>query len=93
MKKPTVIYILILVVLSIMTFYSLFIHKENNPYRTEQENLARELGVAIDNYPGAMTFPSGYFFTVVKPGTTIQEVHKIVKGYEKVYHCKPKTER
>jgi hypothetical protein len=63
-----------------------------NPYQRMQENLAKELGVQIDDYPYKSVFPEGYFYTVVKPGMTMEEVHKIIKGYEKVYHCKTYSE-
>lgn len=49
--------------------------------------LATQLGVRVEDYPYPSAFPEGYFYTVLKPGMTIYEVHQIVQGYEKVLHC------
>ena len=43
--------------------------------------------VDMDNFPPEKYFPIGYFFTTLKRGISIEEVHAIVRGYEKVYHC------
>jgi hypothetical protein len=58
-----------------------------SPREKMQQDLAKELGVDIRAYPSQSTFPSGYFFTVLKPGMPISEVHNIVRNYEKVLRC------
>lgn len=57
------------------------------PRERMQNQLAKELGVKIQDYPYPSSFPSGYFYTVLKPGMSISEVHEIVQGYEKVVQC------
>jgi len=57
------------------------------PYWFEQRQLAKELGVKIDDYPSPYAFPDGYFYSVLKPGMTIGQVHNIVKGYRASYNC------
>jgi hypothetical protein len=57
------------------------------PRERMQQELAKELGVEIKDYPYPVSFPSGYFYTVLKPGMSVAEVHQIVKGYEKVVNC------
>lgn len=59
----------------------------NTNQKRIQEDLAKQLGVKIGDYPYESSFPEGYFYTVLKPGMTINEVHQIVQGYEKVLHC------
>lgn len=58
-----------------------------NPLEEAQQDLARELGVRIEDYPYPGGFPSGYFGTVLVPGMSISEVHNIVRGYKQVLHC------
>lgn len=62
------------------------------PRETLQRDLAKELGVEIPDYPYPVSFPSGYFYTVLKPGMSVSEVHQIVKGYEKVMNCRNVSE-
>ncbi|HET6597982.1 MAG TPA: hypothetical protein VFG81_20320 [Anaerolineales bacterium] len=62
------------------------------PRERMQNELAKELGVKIKDYPYPYSFPSGYFSTVLKPGMSIQEVHEIVQGYEQVLHCENREE-
>ncbi len=57
------------------------------PREKMQQELAKELGVEIQDYPYPFAFPSGYFYIVLKPGMSVAEVHEIVQGYEKVLHC------
>lgn len=57
------------------------------PRERMQQELAKELGVEIKDYPYPVSFPSGYFYAVLKPGMSVAEVHQIVKGYEKVVNC------
>jgi hypothetical protein len=58
-----------------------------NPYKKEQKDLANELGVSINDYPYRSSFPSGYFYSVLEPGMTLDEVHSIIMGYKKVLNC------
>jgi hypothetical protein len=57
-----------------------------------QIELAKHLGVRIEDYPFRSSFPSGYFYTILEPGMTIAEVQNIVQGYEKVLHCGNRSE-
>lgn len=59
----------------------------NLQMRIQQEKLARTLEVRIDDYPYPFSFPSGYYYSVLKPGMTIKEVHQLIKSYEKVLNC------
>jgi len=57
-----------------------------------QLELAKELGVSVEDYPYRTSFPAGYFYMGLQPGMSITEVHKIVQGYEKVLHCGTRSE-
>ena len=63
-----------------------------SPRERMQLELAKELGVRIEDYPYRKSFPSGYFYTILQPGIPIAEVHNIVRGYEKVLHCGQRSE-
>lgn len=63
-----------------------------SPREKVQEELAKELGVEILDYPYPSSFPSGYFYSVLKPGMSLSEVHNIVQGYEKVVNCRNVSE-
>jgi len=56
-------------------------------YLPEQRNLARELGVNIEDYPYPDKFPTGYFSFVLKSGMSIKEVHSLIRGYTSVFRC------
>jgi hypothetical protein len=58
-----------------------------NAFRSQQEDLARQLGVKIEDYPVPDEFPVEYFYTTLQPGMTLDQVHSIVRGYEAVYNC------
>jgi hypothetical protein len=55
--------------------------------RQKQQELANTLQVKIDSYNDPSGFPIGYFESVLKPGMTYVEVHKIVQGYTQVLNC------
>jgi len=57
-----------------------------------QLELAKKLGVRIEDYPYRTSFPAGYFYTILQPGMSIVEVHDIVQGYEEVLHCGKRSE-
>ena len=57
------------------------------PYWYEQQQLANELNVSINDYPEPYTFPEGYFVATLTSEMRIEAVHKIVLGYEKVFQC------
>ena len=71
------------IVLSI-TGYSLW---HNQTELAKKENLAKMMNVRIADYKYPSVFPLGYFYTTLKPGMTIEEVHSIMHGYEKVLQC------
>ena len=58
-----------------------------NPYTAQQVKLANFLHVRIEDYPYQYSFPVGYFDSVLKPGMAVDEVHNVIKGYEKVLNC------
>jgi len=60
---------------------------EDYRYKQMQNDLAAKLGVKIEDYQPEEYFPDSYFWSVLKPGMDISEVHKIVIGYEKVFRC------
>lgn len=62
------------------------------PKETMQQDLAVELGVKIHDYPYPSSFPSGYFYSVLKPGMPLSDVHDIVRGYESVMRCEDTRE-
>jgi hypothetical protein len=80
-KKITTI---ILICLSLISLCLIF---GNLQGRIQQERLAETLGIKIDDYPYPNSFPSGYYYSVLKPGMTINEVHQRIKGYKKVINC------
>jgi hypothetical protein len=54
----------------------------------QRNNMAKELGIkSIDEYPPPINFPYGYFESLLKPGMSLEEVHKIVRGYKRVLTC------
>jgi hypothetical protein len=57
-------------------------------YRIKEENLAKELGIANEDYLNKyVKFPYGYYKSIIPIGTPIETVHNTIIGYEKVYHC------
>ncbi|MBI5822915.1 MAG: hypothetical protein HZB18_02735 [Chloroflexi bacterium] len=56
------------------------------PYREKQEQLAQTLGVNIHNYR-RFDFPFDYFLQELKPGMPIREIHRIIRGYDRVLRC------
>lgn len=58
-----------------------------SPREKMQEDLANELNIKIQDYLPSYSFPVGYFHAVLHSGMHIQDVHEIVKGYQKVLHC------
>jgi len=88
MKKS----VLLTSIIFILVCSSLWIVSTQNPYQEKQEKLAKELGVNISDYPYPSAFPEGYYYAILSPDMSIKDVHTIVSGYEKVYHCKTYSE-
>lgn len=63
---------------------------ENYSFQRAEEELSRELGVNLEDYP--CCFPEAYFYSVLKPGMSLRDVHEIVTEYETVYVCGPGIE-
>ena len=82
--KKRIIVISIICILVIGFPYVLSRLKEH-ALKDKQEELAKSLGVKVEDYP--LDFPTDYFYTILKPGLTLAEVHNIVQGYESVYNC------
>src|SRR6266540_4516052 len=87
MKKN--IFILIILFITLLAIGYLFVlpTMKQDALKEKQEELAKSLGVKIQDYPYQSDFPAGYFYTVLKPNMTYDEVHSIVRGYESVYNC------
>lgn len=77
----------ILGLLSCILLTALCLLSGNLQVRIQQEKLARTLDVRIDDYPYPYSFPSGYFYSILKPGMTMEEVHQLIKGYKKILNC------
>jgi len=89
---PLAFWLLVFVLICLLVFAALSIHSYVNsiPLVKKQQELAKEFGVNIDDFQYA--FPSGYFYRVLKPGMSMSEVHKTVRGYEQVLHCGDREE-
>jgi hypothetical protein len=59
----------------------------NYIYSDGQSKWATENGVKQEDYPYPSVFPVYYFDSILAPGDSLEKVHNIIKGYEKVYHC------
>jgi hypothetical protein len=64
----------------------------SSSYEKKREDLADKLGVEIQDYPDESMFPLGYFDVTLESGMTLNEIHEIVQGYEKVLHCRTYSE-
>ena len=60
---------------------------QKRPYAAQQKKLAEDYNVRIEDYRWPLQFPVGYFYTILKPGMTVDEVHNIVRGYVKSLNC------
>lgn len=90
MKRNFSIAILIILFIGLTTICMLPTIKtqiRDSRLRPQQEKLALELGVTIQDYPYEVSFPVGYFDSVLKPGMLREEVHDLIKGYVKVFRC------
>ena len=78
----------------ILVLYSLIILSacNSNPYQQEQEKLASQLGIKINDYPYPYSFPISYFDTILQPGMSMEVVHGVIRGYEKVWKCSDSRE-
>ncbi len=87
MKKRLLLLILIASV-CIATFFIYTAHgmdKHNNIYLEKQERLAELLNINLNEYE--KRFPTDYFVELLKEDMTVQEVHELMRGYEKVLRC------
>ena len=80
MKSLRTIVFLILLMILAGCYYS-------NPYQKQQEELAKKLGVSIEDYPNPLVFPEGYYYSILKKGMSLEEIHSIIVGYQAVFHC------
>jgi hypothetical protein len=84
MKKHMVLIVGLVILFSSVFFVSCA--GWGDPYSAERKNLASELGVNLSDYP-QLGFPVNYFYEVLKPGMSSEEVHKMVIGYKAVFLC------
>lgn len=92
MTKKIIFISCIFLIVLIISLLDIFPESRKYDLRKKQESLAKSLEVKIEDYPYEMTFPVGYFDSALKPGMTYDEVHSIVRGYERVYRCYGFTE-
>ena len=52
-----------------------------------QRRLAKEYGVAIEDYEWPEKFPVGYYKVILRKGTSARQVHDVIQGYDEVRHC------
>jgi hypothetical protein len=88
MKKRLLIFVSIFMIIVIGGGFVCIFSSHKNPSEGKQKDLANQLGIKITDYPYPKAFPEGYFYTVLKPGMTVDEVHHVVQDYEKVYRCR-----
>jgi len=83
MNKIRLLYLFTLVILLVLIMQLVSIRQKNK----QQDGLAQRLGVAVEDYPYTDSFPGGYFYTVLQPGMSKDEVHSIVVAYEQAFTC------
>ena len=88
-SNPSASFFMIFILLCLLVTAILWVRPlvTTSPREKLQQALAKELGVKIDDYPYPYSFPAGYFFTILKPGMTVSNVHEIVRAYDKVFRC------
>lgn len=89
--KTKIIFAVVLIIISSLIVF-LWSVSFRNPHSIKQAELANYLQVQIEDFPYQYSFPVGYFYSVLRPGMTVDEVHSIVKGYEKVLNCGASSE-
>jgi hypothetical protein len=91
----------VLLIVGVVTFVvigscilSIFVNRRREQQlRVQQrEALAQQLGVEIVDFPSETLFPAGYLEAVLKPGASVEEVHRIVQGYELALVCQDDAE-
>ena len=85
--KKTIRIILIAVCSISLLILCLFIwHKyQVHLLKEEQIALGKNLGVNAENY--SKDFPIDYFHSKLTPYMSINDVHKLIVGYDKVFRC------
>lgn len=91
MKNKVVLLIMLSSILVVLGWVC-WTNATSDPNATQKAELAKQLGIKIADYPPEASFPIEYFYTVLRPGSSIDEVHSIVKGYSKVLHCETWSE-
>lgn len=84
---PLTLIIFSLLCLSAMAIQWILPLVTTSPREKLQQDVAKALGVKVDDYPYPYSFPAGYFYTILKPGMTISDVHEIIQAYDKVFRC------
>jgi hypothetical protein len=85
LKKNSFILIISIIFILAASYLIVVPMTKQDALKEKQEALAKSLGVKIQDYAG--TFPTNYFYAVLKPKMTLDEVHGIVRGYERVSNC------
>lgn len=86
MRKKRFTYIIVLAATTLTLLLSVKVIHDIS-FRIKQRDLAEGLGVKVEDFTPTSYFPETYFFSVLKPGMTKNEVHEIVVEYEQVFTC------
>jgi len=83
-------FLLLLMVVFTATLVVSAIRLRDSVILIRQRNaLAIELGINLWSWPRPAAFPLGYFFSILEEKMLRQEVHQIVRGYQRVLRCGP----
>ncbi len=89
-KKWVILAIILIGVASLIVALAISVliwNTKNVVLQKKQQELADSLQVKIDDYIDPTGFPIGYFESILEPGMTYEEVHKVVIGYAQVLNC------
>lgn len=86
-SSPPAFWLLVSVLICFLIFVAVSVQSyvKSIPLVKKQQELAKEFGVQLADYPHL--FPATYFYTKLKTGMSVSEVHAIVREYEQVLHC------
>lgn len=76
------VFFILLIIIGLCNLY------QNKKSEMQQRaNLARELGLDPKIYSRDRYFPANYFYDVLQPGMSIDQVHQTMRGYSAVHTC------
>jgi hypothetical protein len=80
-------FLFVMVSLIVITMSVLAARESKRQQELAEEELAQRIGIALADYPQVGPFPENYFYTILEPGVSKDEVHSIVTEYEQVFTC------